>query len=43
MAYPKRAIGSKTKSKKIPADVREDDFALLLEYTPKRYRNVDVL
>jgi len=43
MAYPRRAIGSKTRPKRLPIDINEDEFEQLLENTPKRRHRVAFL
>jgi len=43
MVYPRRAIGSKTRPKRLPIDINEDEFRQLLENTPKRRHRIAFL
>jgi integrase/recombinase XerD len=43
MAFPRRAIGSKTRPKRLPIDINEDEFTQLLENTPKRRHRIAFL
>jgi len=43
MAYPRRAVGSKTKPRRLPIEINEDEFGQILENTPKRRHRVAFL
>ena len=43
MVYPKRAIGSKTRPKRLVVEINEDEFGQILENTPKRRHRIAFL
>jgi integrase/recombinase XerD len=43
MAYPRRAIGSKTRPKRMVVEINEDEFGQVLENTPKRRHRIAFL
>ncbi|MEX1384454.1 tyrosine-type recombinase/integrase [Lutibacter sp.] len=43
MSYPIKAKGSKTRPKRLPIDINEDEFGQILENTPKRRHRVAFL